>query len=137
MGRARGVYAAFKVLTLHAARLGCDAFAGHPAIDFQAAHGGHPDADDAHGSLPRLTRPTMLFVGIAFLALVLAVKARMCRCIHGCRDAHVEAPTEGSVIIAGVLLKRAPTASSGLRCRCARRLKPVHAADLGRLSVVA
>jgi NADH-quinone oxidoreductase subunit M len=35
-------------------------------------------------------------------------------------DAHVEAPTAGSVILAGILLKWADTASCGSRCRCSR-----------------
>ncbi len=33
-------------------------------------------------------------------------------------DAHVEAPTAGSVILAGILLKMGVTASCASRCRC-------------------
>ena len=35
-------------------------------------------------------------------------------------DAHVEAPTAGSIILAGILIKMGPTGFSGFRCRFSR-----------------
>ena len=45
-------------------------------------------------------------------------------------DAHVEAPTAGSVILAGVLLKMGAYGSFASRCRCCRRRPRFRADDL-------
>jgi len=48
---------------------------------------------------------------LAAFALSFAIKVPMVPLHTWLPDAHVEAPTAGSVILAGVLLKMAPTAS--------------------------
>jgi NADH-quinone oxidoreductase subunit M len=57
----------------------------------------------------------------AAFALAFAIKVPLFPLHTWLPDAHVEAPTGGSVILAGVLLKMGRTASSASRCRSSRR----------------
>jgi len=58
---------------------------------------------------------------LAAFALSFAIKVPIVPLHTWLPDAHVEAPTAGSVILAGVLLKMGPTASSSWASRCFRK----------------
>ena len=98
-GGKRRVYAALQVLPLHAARLGADAARHHGDV-LAGRHDRHPDAARRHEFPP--TMQTWLW--LAFFASF-AVKMPMWPVHTWLPDAHVEAPTAGSVILAGILLK--------------------------------
>jgi NADH-quinone oxidoreductase subunit M len=65
---------------------------------------------------------TQLWLFIAFAA-AFAIKVPMWPLHSWLPDAHVEAPTAGSVILAGVLLKMGTSVSYGSTWRCSRRLR--------------
>jgi len=71
-----------------------------------------------------------LFQNLVFLGLFLgfAIKVPMWPFHTWLPDAHTEAPTVGSVLLAAIMLKMGPTASSASRCRSCRtrrsRLRP-------------
>jgi NADH-quinone oxidoreductase subunit M len=87
-----------QILPLHAARLGADADR-HALDGRRSGHLGHPDADAI--SFPASCAD---WLWLAFFASF-AVKMPMWPVHTWLPDAHVEAPTAGSVILAGVLLK--------------------------------
>ncbi len=98
-GGKRRVYASLQVLPLHAARLGADAARHHGDV-LAGRHDRHPDAADAY-SFPA---DMQTWLWLAFFASF-AVKMPMWPVHTWLPDAHVEAPTAGSVILAGILLK--------------------------------
>ena len=88
-----------QVLPLHAARLGADAARHHGDV-LAGRHHRHPDA--ARRTTSRPSMQTWLW--LAFFASF-AVKMPMWPVHTWLPDAHVEAPTAGSVILAAILLK--------------------------------
>ena len=98
-GGPRRVYAAFKffLYTLLGSR--ADA-AGDPGHVLRGRHDRYPDADRR----PRSRAAMQIWLCCAFFASF-AVKVPMWPVHTWLPDAHVEAPTAGSVILAGVLLK--------------------------------
>ena len=99
LGRAAAGLFGLQVLPLHAARLGADA-AGADRHVFHRRHHRHPDPDAPRRSR-RACRPGSAWRFFASFA----VKVPMWPVHTWLPDAHVEAPTAGSVILAGVLLK--------------------------------
>ena len=101
-GGARRVYAAFKffLYTLLGSVLMLLAIL---AMYFDAGHHGHPRPADGDRRISR-SEALQTWLWLAFFASF-AVKVPMWPVHTWLPDAHVEAPTAGSVILAGVLLK--------------------------------
>ena len=98
LGRAAAGLCRLQVLPLHAARQRADA-AGDPYLWYNAGTTDIPELFEQ--AVPRAAQTWIFF---AFLASF-AVKVPMWPVHTWLPDAHVEAPTAGSVILAGVLLK--------------------------------
>ncbi len=99
LGRRAAGLRGLQVLPVYPARQRADA-AGDPVPLVQRRHHRHPRAVRASGSHAR----AQTWIFLAFLASF-AVKVPMWPVHTWLPDAHVEAPTAGSVILAGVLLK--------------------------------
>ena len=99
LGRQEPGLRGLQVLPLHPAGLGPDA-GGHPGHGRHRPHHLDPRAD----GLPLRSRACRLWLWLAFFASF-AVKMPMWPVHTWLPDAHVEAPTAGSVILAGILLK--------------------------------
>ena len=98
-GGKRRIYASYQVLPLHAARLAADAARHHEDVR-RRRHDRHHGAA-AHA---RSRASMQIWLWLAFFASF-AVKMPMWPVHTWLPDAHVEAPTAGSVILAGILLK--------------------------------
>ena len=99
LGRAAARLCRLQVLPLHAPRLGADAARHHRDL-FRDRHDRHP-----RRRWRSISRPSLqTWLWLAFFASF-AVKMPMWPVHTWLPDAHVEAPTAGSVILAGVLLK--------------------------------
>jgi len=75
------------------------------AFSHQAATGSWTGAFDLLALRGTITDPTLQILGFAAFALAFAIKVPMFPFHTWLPDAHVQAPTAGSVILAGVLLK--------------------------------
>jgi len=75
------------------------------AFSHQAATGSWAGAFDLIALRGTITDPTLQILGFAAFALAFAIKVPMFPFHTWLPDAHVQAPTAGSVILAGVLLK--------------------------------
>ena len=75
------------------------------AFSHQAATGSWAGAFDLLALRGTITDPTLQILGFAAFALAFAIKVPMFPFHTWLPDAHVQAPTAGSVILAGVLLK--------------------------------
>jgi NADH-quinone oxidoreductase subunit M len=113
-GGPRRVYAAFKffLYTLLGSLLMLVAL-----IYLYIKSGGSFEILDWHKLPLPLNAQTLLF--FAFFA-AFAVKVPMWPVHTWLPDAHVEAPTGGSVVLAAIMLKLGPTASCASRCRSPR-----------------
>ena len=104
-GYDRRIYAADQVPALHDGRQRPDAAGdSRPRVLHSAATGGYTLRSAASSTSCRSRRRMQVWFFLAF-ALAFAIKVPLFPFHTWLPDAHVEAPTAGSVILAGVLLK--------------------------------